>query len=309
MGTSASSMRRQSAINRDRLDALDTIGNDSVYHFFLAKSMWGWAIALATMVLQIWMLFVFVGAAESSVSNNDSDLVFTWKCLRDRIDCVDKADVDGQGWAVFAIIMATHLSKDVINGTKMIVLAIRVGHGNRTRMRFLLGGLFLSTVMLFTLFVSILYNQAIATTNTEVIINAVVILFITDTDEYLYKILTLINQDWVKSLTISPGPVFSPEFRNEFHRIEGDYDELREKVRMLEERLSVREPSTAPQHGLRGASSNATIRDTSSEENGDIYGEPSTNATGRVQNRRDSARRGRGGRWQNGRWHGRGHEC
>ena len=55
-----SSIRRPSLSIRDQIYAWNVIGDDSVYQFMLGKSWMGWAIALVTMGLQIWLLFVFV---------------------------------------------------------------------------------------------------------------------------------------------------------------------------------------------------------------------------------------------------------
>lgn len=118
------------------------------------------------------MLFVFVRGAEADVSDDNSDKVFTWMCPRDKIDCEDRSDLNAEGWAVYAILMTIHLLKDVINGSKMVMLATREGHSLNARIRYFLGGLVLCSVTLFTLFVSTIYNQAIATSNTELIINA-----------------------------------------------------------------------------------------------------------------------------------------
>ena len=113
-----SSIRRPSLLDRDDTYALEMIGNDSVYQFFLSKSWLGWAFALATMGVQIWMLFQFVKGAEFNLPDDNSDQVYTWVCPRDKAECENKADLDWQGWAVFVILMAAHLLKDIINGGK-----------------------------------------------------------------------------------------------------------------------------------------------------------------------------------------------
>ena len=51
----------------------------------------------------------------------------------------------------------------------------------------------MSVASLFTLFTSIVYNIAIATSDTDLIMNAVIILFICDLDELMYDILIEIN--------------------------------------------------------------------------------------------------------------------
>jgi len=60
------------------------------------------------------------------------------------------------------------------------------------KLRFFLGGVILVIPAMFTLFASIVYNKAIATTDTDLIANAVIILFITDLDEMAYSILVSI---------------------------------------------------------------------------------------------------------------------
>ena len=68
-----SSIRRPSVSIRDQIYAWNVIGDDSVYQFMLGKSWMGWAIALVTMGLQIWMLFVFV-----KVSRHLSQLLLSY---------------------------------------------------------------------------------------------------------------------------------------------------------------------------------------------------------------------------------------
>jgi hypothetical protein len=72
-------------IDRDARYAMETIGEDSVYRFFLRDSLWGWGIAFAVKVAQIGILFIFVLASENELSDGNSDLVYTWKCPRDKV--------------------------------------------------------------------------------------------------------------------------------------------------------------------------------------------------------------------------------
>jgi len=52
----------------------------------------------------------------------------------------------------------------------------------------------LSTVTMFTLFVSTIYNKAIATSNTKIIANAVIILFITNLDEQFFSLIEAVDE-------------------------------------------------------------------------------------------------------------------
>jgi len=198
---SRSTTRRPALLDIDKKYALDGFGEDSVYQFVLGTSKMGWTVVLAVIGVQIWMLFVFVSGAEIDWTDDKSDFVYTWKCPRDQDECENKSDLTLQGWAVFAILMIAYLLKDVISGKKLIVLSAKERHSFHTRTRFFFGGWLLNTVTFFTLFVSAIYNAAIATSDTEIIMNSVVILFICDIDECLYDILMVINPSWVEKLS------------------------------------------------------------------------------------------------------------
>jgi len=127
--------------------------------------------------------------------------VYTWKCSRDTDQCWDTADLDWQGWLAFTILMVAHILKDVINGAKVVVLSGKARHSIPTRIRLFVGGTILVTISVFTFYVSAIYNNAIATSNTEMIVNSVVILFICDVDELTYDILVALNPGWVENMS------------------------------------------------------------------------------------------------------------
>eukprot|EP00956_Cyclotella_meneghiniana_P030008 scaffold74539_cov65-Cyclotella_meneghiniana.AAC.4 len=78
--------------------ALSSIGKDSVYSYFVTDNRCGWMVALATLVIQFLMLFIFVSASESNLQKDTIDVQFTWKCPPDTDVCVDKADLNEFGW-------------------------------------------------------------------------------------------------------------------------------------------------------------------------------------------------------------------
>ena len=85
-----------------------------------------------------------------------------------------------RGWVCFGILMTAHLLKDIVNGSKLIVLSGKQRHSLKSRIRFFFGGMFTIATSLFALFVTTVYNQAIAASNTALIENSVIVLFITD---------------------------------------------------------------------------------------------------------------------------------
>lgn len=240
---SALTTRSKAKTERDRKYALETIG-DSVYLFMLGTSIAGWSIAIVVVTIQICMLYIFVRGAEFDVQDDNVDLVYTYQCTRDSEECSNKSDLDWKGWVVFCMLMFAHLMRDVINGCKMLILAGKARHSRHTRTRFFFGGTLLLIVTLFVLFTTTIYNRAIATSNTEIIVNSVIILFICDLDEQIYGILLAISPSMVEGMSLKLGrssgnaSVFSPQDENIFSfRDEGmrrEYETLLENVALLQ---------------------------------------------------------------------------
>jgi hypothetical protein len=153
----------QSLTERDHKYALENLGEDSVYRFFLGTSKWGWSIVIATMITQIAILSIFVGGSKRDFSDSKVDMEYTWKCTRDRDECFDTSDLDWKGWLAFVVLMAAHMLKDGINGLKMIKHSGKQRLGSHVRIRLFIGGTLVTIITAFTTYVSTMYNMAIAT--------------------------------------------------------------------------------------------------------------------------------------------------
>ena len=157
-------LHRQSTTDEDAKYAVNTIGHESVYQFLLGDNVWGWVIVLATILVQIGVLFVFVRGSEANLSTEGkSDVRYTWFCPRDVDKCTNDSDLDWRGWIVFGVLMIAYVLKDTISGAKMIILSAKQRHATNYRVRFFCGGVLLSAVTLFSLYVTTIYNIAIAT--------------------------------------------------------------------------------------------------------------------------------------------------
>ncbi|KAL7522270.1 hypothetical protein ACHAWX_006963, partial [Stephanocyclus meneghinianus] len=130
--------------------ALNTVGHETVYSFFLTKSWAAWTVAISVIAFQFVVFWYFVSAAEKDFADEKSDFVYAWRCPRNNPVC--KNDDDRS-----------------------------------------------STV----------YNSAIARTNSELVANAVIVLFITDVDEQMYFLLESMTHRWLENLitgiTTHPG--------------------------------------------------------------------------------------------------------
>ena len=183
-----------SMTDRDMKYSLEAMGEKSVYRFFLGKSVFGWLIVTATLAAQIWLLSVFVDASKRDPSDPKVDMIYTWKCNRDKEECFDTRERDcksfimctvkskiisflihcssswseflpgdWKGWLAFAILMLLHLLKDAINGIKMIKYSTKHRHSRFGRVRLFIGGTILVLITIFTTYVSILYNSEVST--------------------------------------------------------------------------------------------------------------------------------------------------
>ena len=75
--SSGRSLRRESAIGRDNKYAINTIGEDSVYQYFLGKNVLGWLFASAIVTIQIVALLIFVNAAMKDFTDDVSDFIYS----------------------------------------------------------------------------------------------------------------------------------------------------------------------------------------------------------------------------------------
>merc|ERR1711957_19510 len=194
----SASLRELRAQDTDSRYAIDVIGDDSVYQLFLGNSILGWIVTLGTVYAQGWLLWTFVKAAEIDLSDDRSDLVYTYMCPRDNPECRNTGDLTEEGWIAFAILMGANILKDIIDGGKLIILSGKRRNSHLIRCRLFIGGTVLFMISIYTLYVSVIYNVAIATSNTEMIMNSVVIIFICDMDELVFDILMTINPGWVE---------------------------------------------------------------------------------------------------------------
>eukprot|EP00984_Skeletonema_dohrnii_P008777 scaffold3271_cov82-Skeletonema_dohrnii-CCMP3373.AAC.3 len=166
--------------------ALSKIGKNSVYSYFVTDKFAGCVLAFATLGIQIVILIFFIIASEANLQDDRIDIQFTWKCPPDSDVCKDKADLTDAGWAIFCLLMTAFLAKDMIGGTKLIYHSSRIRHPIGSRIRYFIGG------------VSTVYNSAIATSNTDIIVNSVIVLFVMEMDEWIFSTLEAINEKWTK---------------------------------------------------------------------------------------------------------------
>jgi len=199
--SSPSSETEDHVFVKDKKYALYSIGVDSVYSFIFSKYKIAQAFAVFVGAFQVWALFFFVSAAVKDFNDEKSDFVYSWKCPRNSLECSDESDLQWQGWLISSILMAAHLLKDIINGVKLLLFCGKRRHHFSSKIRYFWGGLFLTWISAFALYASVVYNYAIARSITDIIANAVIIIFVIDVDEYLHKGILAAKSFWVYHAT------------------------------------------------------------------------------------------------------------
>mmetsp|Transcript_12360 Transcript_12360/g.18402 ORF Transcript_12360/g.18402 Transcript_12360/m.18402 type:complete len:192 (-) Transcript_12360:90-665(-) len=140
--------------------------------------------------------------------------------------------------------MFAKLGKDFISGCKLIYHSAKITHSFKSRIRYFVGGTCLCSITLFALYVSTVYNKAIATSNTQIILTAVVVLFVTEFDRWIFSILEAINEDWTAHVTDSGD---ENETKKQIASQQEELRNLREIVERMQESKGQREQTTSQQ--------------------------------------------------------------
>jgi len=136
---------------------------------------------------------------------------------------------------------------DIISGLRLIVLSGKSRHRKLRRLRFFVGGFCLLFLSAFTVFATAVYNVAIARSNTEILINVVIILFISEIDEQFFRGIQAASPRWVENLRWKKN--------NKDDDVQDRLHELDARLRNAEQRVvSTKEPEQSPQDTLSSPS-------------------------------------------------------
>lgn len=172
----------------DDRDPLTIYKKESVYSFLFTNNFYARLIDFSITLVQIWMFSLFVMASDADNKNSDWEL--TIRCLDKGTECQNKKHVDN-GWVLLALLLMLHLGGDIVNGFLQVRKAFRVGN-----VLLFINGIRNLVLALFAMATSSLYNVALAESNTGVIVNAVILLFINDLDEKCMELLFVCVPEW-----------------------------------------------------------------------------------------------------------------
>jgi hypothetical protein len=170
---------------------MDLCGKGSVYCLLLAGDWSGTALYGFTVFLQLGVFSLFIYSA--SIEQKMLPLFLT--CPPDSDECEDVRTVDPFGWITLAVLMAVYLTLDVVNGFTLVIRS-----GTLRSPRLLISGSSLVIISVMVVWTSVYYNAKTAVTNTDLIVNAVVVLFVNEIDEHLFVITSGLFPQWTKEL-------------------------------------------------------------------------------------------------------------
>jgi len=209
----------------------DMLGEKSVYHFFLTPSAQGWFVGLFCALAQMATLFLFIDSAD--IANEISDLEYSVTCSMNSIKCDDENSLDLYGALIFGLILSVWLMKDVIASIKLLLIAMW-----KKNIDYFFGSMIILLVTALSAWTSVYYNLAIATKNTDLIVNAVILLFVNELDERMFQLVDALNLSWA-------GEVEESIQRNSYHDARANRlnvtraaNKIRERVHSFQESVS-----------------------------------------------------------------------
>jgi len=174
----------------DSRDPCDIIDEDSTYSLFFSNSKLALLVHLFTYLVQGCFYYLFLLA--SSFTHSSSDWQFTIRCPPSNVNCNDESNVTNFGWVLFYLITLPTLGVDFANSFFQIQKA-----ASQCDFWLYSSGFFHLAMTVLAIFASVYYNLALATSNNELILNAVILLFINDLDEQFMNVLQVLFPDWV----------------------------------------------------------------------------------------------------------------
>lgn len=142
---------------------------------------------------QIALTFLFVIAAD--IGHDGTDLQYTISCSKNSLECEDSVSRTSIGYLIFTLVLGAWLLRDIIGASKLFLLSMWKGN-----IDFFFTGSIVFLVSFFSASTSIYYNLATAITNTDIIKDAVILLFVNELDERFYEIAEGCNKYYVSDV-------------------------------------------------------------------------------------------------------------
>ena len=175
-----------------KIDSSRVYNEDSTYCFILTEDWRAWVIYFVTITIQVLLFIIFLLA--SNFASNESDWNFTFRCPNNNKECKDYDTSGKLGWTLSVLVLVSYLGTDLVK----CFYQLRMGIFPVAHYRLLFSGMMLACMTLLAAFTTIVYNYALAESNTDLIVNVVILLFINDIDEKVLNVIEVIAPEWIE---------------------------------------------------------------------------------------------------------------
>ena len=165
----------------------------SVHSFIFAEGYTPKLIYFLSICLQFALFSVYLLA--SDINKEETDWKFTYQCPDNSIDCVNLKRANEFGWLLFTLVIICFIGTDVVMSVKQMYQGIL-----RRDPAIGFSGLVLLFLTIVAMYSSFMYNRALAEKNTDLILNAVVLIFIMDLDDEMHSICKKLFPKWTDKI-------------------------------------------------------------------------------------------------------------
>lgn len=174
--------------------AKSIILKNSVFRFFLVSDAKAWLMAIVAVVIQIYILCVFIRASDFTYKKNDWE--YSMSCPNNEELCDDSRFISIHGWVIFGIILSSFLFKDLIDGLLLVYESLTSSGG----LKELFTGIVVLFVTSFLFLGSALYNYSTSLSDTDLLKDVVVLLFLSEVDGKLFQIVEHVFPSWTEQV-------------------------------------------------------------------------------------------------------------
>jgi len=166
----------------------------SVCKFFLVSDWKAWLVAIVTVALQIYLLQVFIRASDFTHDMNDWE--YSMSCQNDEELCDDVRFISIWCWIIFGMIICSFLFKDIADGLLLMYENITT----TGKLKDLFAGIVVLYITSVLAVASTLYNYSTSVSETDLLKDAAVLLFLSFIDEKFFDIVEHVFPLWTERI-------------------------------------------------------------------------------------------------------------
>lgn len=174
----------------DNRSLLSIYNEDSVYCLIFSNNLLAWFAYFLTATIQAIAFYLFL--LKSNFNDDDTAVQFTYRCPTNSVDCQNEATDSALGWFMLTMALVYFLGADFVDSFHQLCKSAEL-----MNVRLFISGFIHFFLTALAFFTSIVYNIALAESDTDLVINAVFLLFINEMDEQFLSLLDSFAPSWI----------------------------------------------------------------------------------------------------------------